>query len=57
MVRAGWVRRTRFSVRLFAYTEIRDWLLDAGFSEVAGLDRDGGPLTIESRRMVVIATA
>jgi SAM-dependent methyltransferase len=55
--RAGRMRRTEFSVRVFAFTEIRDWLLDAGFSDVRGVDREGAYLTIESRRMAVIATA
>jgi SAM-dependent methyltransferase len=38
--RAGQMRRTEFSVRVFAFTEIRDWLLDAGFSDVQGVDRE-----------------
>jgi hypothetical protein len=55
--RNGRMRRTHFSIRVFGFTEIWDWLLNAGFKEVTGFDRDGGPLTIESRRMAVIATA
>ena len=55
-VRDGRVRRVEFSARLFAFIELRDWLLDAGFSAVAVSDHDGESLTPESRRMVVIAT-
>jgi SAM-dependent methyltransferase len=54
--RGGRMRETHFSIRVFAFTEIQDWLLSAGFKEVKGFDREG-PLTIESRRMAVVATA
>jgi len=57
IVRRGRVRRTEYSVRVFAFTEIRDWLLDAGFRDVEAFDRDGSAFTIESRRMAVIAAA
>ena len=55
-VKDGRVRRAVFDVRMFAFTELRDWLLDAGFGSVEGCAGDGGPLTAESRRMIVIAT-
>lgn len=55
-VKDGRVRRAVFEVRLFAFTELRDWLHDAGFRSVDGRAGDGGPLTAESRRMIVIAT-
>ena len=55
-VRDGRVRRAEFHVRMFGFTELRDWLLDAGFGSVAGYGGDGGPLTAESARMIVIAT-
>lgn len=54
--RAGRMRRTQFSVRVFSFTELRDWLHDAGFSDVRAADRDGSAFTIESRRMAVVAT-
>lgn len=57
VVREGRVRRTEFVVRLFSFTELRDWLLEAGFARVGGFARDGGELTAESRRMIVVATA
>ena len=56
-VRAGRVRRYWFSVRTFAFTELRDWLLEAGFAEVAGCGGEGEPLSLGSRRMVVVASA
>jgi SAM-dependent methyltransferase len=56
-VRDGRVRRYRFSVRTFAFTELRAWLLEAGFCHVAGYGADGEPLALSSRRMVVVAGA
>jgi SAM-dependent methyltransferase len=54
ILREGWTRATRFSTRLFAFPELRDWLVQAGFSHVEGFAGDGGPLTVESRRLVVL---
>jgi SAM-dependent methyltransferase len=56
MIRDGKMRKTVYSVRFYTYTELRDLLLDAGFSSVEGVGHDGEPLTLESRRMIVIAT-
>jgi SAM-dependent methyltransferase len=55
IVRNGAVRRATFFTRLFGFTELRDWLLAAGFTVVDGLGGDGGPLTAESFRMLVVA--
>jgi SAM-dependent methyltransferase len=53
----GASRRTEtFFTRLFGFTELRDWLLDAGFETVAGYGEDGGRLRAESRRLLVVAT-
>jgi SAM-dependent methyltransferase len=56
VVRDGRVRRADYSVRFFTFTELRDWLLAAGFERVDGYDSDGGELTSETRRMVVVGT-
>jgi hypothetical protein len=56
MVRGGNARKTEYSVRFYTYTELRDLLLDVGFSSVEGVGHDGEALTLESRRMIVIAT-
>ena len=56
LIRAGQVRKTGYSVRFFTYTELRDLLLGVGFSSVEGVGHDRKPLTLESRRMIVIAT-
>jgi len=42
-------------VRLFAFTELRDWLTAAGFSVVDGYGDGGDPLTASSPRMIVTA--
>jgi SAM-dependent methyltransferase len=55
IVRGGRVRRVPFFVRLFDFTELRDWLLAAGFAAVDGYDQDGAPLSAASRRLLVIA--
>lgn len=56
IVRGGDVRKTEYSVRFYSFTELRSLLLDIGFSSVDGVGHDGGPLTLETRRMIVIAT-
>jgi SAM-dependent methyltransferase len=57
VIRDGETRRAHFSVRLFTYTELRDWLFQAGFRDVAGYDWETGEaLTLESRRMIVVGT-
>lgn len=55
IVRNGRLRRTSFFTRLFSFTELRDWLLDAGFAAVEGYAGDGMPLTAGARRMIVVA--
>jgi SAM-dependent methyltransferase len=54
IVRDGRVRRAEFAIRFFTFTELRDWLLVAGFARVEGYDSSGGELTAESRRMIVV---
>lgn len=55
-VRGGRVRRYRFSVRLFSFAELREWLLAAGFGEAVGYGHEGEPFSLSSRRMIVVAT-
>lgn len=55
VVRGGRVRRVPYFVRLFTFPELRDWLLAAGFAQVDAYGDDGGPLTIDSRRLIVTA--
>jgi hypothetical protein len=40
---------------MFVAVELGGWLRDAGFSAVDFFDRQGEPLTVESRRMVTVA--
>ena len=53
-LRGGRSRRVPYSVRMFGFPELRDWLRAAGFTAVAGTGDDGQPLTAESRRMMVV---
>jgi SAM-dependent methyltransferase len=55
IVRNGRMRRSSFFARLFSFTELRDWLLDAGFRTVEGHAGDGAPLTAAARRMILVA--
>jgi ubiquinone/menaquinone biosynthesis C-methylase UbiE len=55
IVRDGRVRRFEFSVRMFVAVELRDWLVDAGFSSVDFYDGEGEPLAADGRRMITIA--
>ncbi len=55
IVRDGRTRQLEFSIRTLAFTELRDWLLEAGFGEVHSLGRTGEALTLDDFRMVVIA--
>lgn len=56
VIRDGQTRRISFFTRLFSFTELRDWLLQAGFQSVTGFAGDGTPLTRTSRRMILVAT-
>jgi SAM-dependent methyltransferase len=55
IIRNGRMRRSSFFARLFSFTELRDWLLDAGFRTVAGYAGDGTRLTVAARRMILVA--
>lgn len=56
IIRDGQIRRAQFFVRLFSFVEIRDWLLQAGFTQIQAYGYDGEPLALDSRRMIVLAT-
>lgn len=55
IIRNGKRRTFNFSVRMFTAAELRDWMLAAGFSEAHAFGEDGEPLTLEHRRMTVVA--
>lgn len=54
VVRDGRARRLTFVKRLFAFPELRDWLIGAGFTDVAGFGEDGRPLRADHHRMVLV---
>lgn len=56
-IRDGEVRRYPVFIRNPVFTELRDWLLAAGFSRVEGFGEDGEPLTFEHRRLLALAYA
>jgi 2-polyprenyl-3-methyl-5-hydroxy-6-metoxy-1,4-benzoquinol methylase len=55
IIRDGQVRRGEYFIRNFTFPEIRDWLLQTGFSQVEGYGYDGEPFAVDSRRMIVVA--
>jgi SAM-dependent methyltransferase len=56
-VRDGVTKRFHFFVRLPTVPEWRHWLADAGFADATFAGRAGAPLTVDSFRIVVVATA
>jgi SAM-dependent methyltransferase len=55
LVRDGRVRHVPYSVRLFTFPEIKEWLLEVGFRDVTGHGDTGRPLTADDERMIVLA--
>jgi SAM-dependent methyltransferase len=55
VIRGGERRTFEFFVRLLTAAELRDWLLGAGFSEATAYGDDGAPISLEHRRMTVVA--
>ena len=55
IARDGRVRRVPFFTRLFGFTELRDWLLQAGFATVDAYGEDGASLSPASRRLLAVA--
>jgi SAM-dependent methyltransferase len=55
VIRGGKSRTFEFSVRMFTAAELRDWLLAAGFGEATAYGEDGERLTLEHRRMTLVA--
>src|ERR1017187_8998265 len=55
VIRGGRTRRVNFVKRMFGFPELRDWLLAAGFTTVAGYGEDARPLTADHKRMVIVA--
>jgi SAM-dependent methyltransferase len=56
-IRGGGLRRFSVFIRTPTFTELRDWLLAAGFARVQGYGEDGEPLRHEHRRIVALAYA
>lgn len=55
IIRGGRERSFAFEVRMFTAAELRDWLVAAGFTEAEPYGEDGEPLTLDHRRMTLIA--
>jgi SAM-dependent methyltransferase len=55
VIRAGRERTFEFEVRMFTAAELRDWLVAAGFRDAEPYGEDGQPLTLEHRRMTLVA--
>jgi len=55
IIRGGRERSFAFEVRMFTAAELRDWLMAAGFTGAEPYGEDGEPLTLDHRRMTLIA--
>jgi SAM-dependent methyltransferase len=55
IIKDGQARESFYFTRMFSFTELRDWLLRAGFSAVSGFAGDGSELVQTSRRMILVA--
>lgn len=53
--REGQQRERKMSLRIFTFSELRDWMLAAGFREVLGYGPRGSPLEADSPRLVIVA--
>ena len=56
-IRGGETRRYEVFIRNPTFPELRDWLLDAGFSRVEAYGGDGEPFADEHSRFVAVAYA
>jgi len=56
VMRGGQVRSFCFSNRIFAFPELRDWMVGVGFRRVDAFGPGGRPLTYQDRRMIVRAS-
>ena len=52
IVRGDKIRKTHYSVRMFAASEMVTWLKRAGFADVKITDLEGEAFKVDSRRMV-----
>lgn len=57
VIRDGEVRETPYAHRMYMPVELARLLSDAGFRGVEALGETGGPITPESRRLVMLAVA
>lgn len=49
-------RACEYTIRLFTVPELREWLYDAGFARVAAFGAAGEPFTLDSPRLIVVAS-
>ena len=54
-VREGKISTHEYSIRLFTFTELSAWLVQAGFQSVRGFGIEGEPFGLGSKRMLMVA--
>jgi ubiquinone/menaquinone biosynthesis C-methylase UbiE len=54
--RGDQVRIVHYQIRLFTFAELATWMRRAGFSEVRGYGREGERFSLQSERMIAVAT-
>jgi SAM-dependent methyltransferase len=56
VLRGGRSRTFEVRVRMFTFTELREWLERAGFVDVRAFGRDGEPLRLDHSRMLALGS-
>lgn len=57
VIRGDTMRRGHYSLRLYSFTELATILVEVGYRRTEGFGGDGGPLSIESPRLVAVGFA
>lgn len=56
VLRGGRSRTFEVRVRMFTFTELREWLGRAGFVDMRALGQDGEPLRLDHSRMLALGS-
>ena len=52
-IKDGELSETPYNIRLLTFTEIKEWMLRAGFKNIEGHNNKGQPFSVDSERMIL----
>lgn len=52
-IKDGELSETPYNIRLLTFTEIKEWMLHAGFKNIEGYNNKGQPFSVDSERMIL----